>query len=71
MFARRDPNSSSSIDYPPEAKRLAASHIALLRRLPLGFLPLLLSELIVYDWKFPGGTPGARQTVRLSRIALA
>src|SRR6185437_12234917 len=39
--------------YPPEAKRLAASHIALLRQLPLGFLPLLLKELIVYDWKFP------------------
>lgn len=40
-------------NYPPEAKRLAASYIALLRRLPLGFLPLLLKELIVYDWKFP------------------
>ncbi|MGH9693494.1 MAG: hypothetical protein ACRD5Z_05095, partial [Bryobacteraceae bacterium] len=39
--------------YPPEAKRLAAGHIALLRQLPLGFLPLLLKELIVYDWKFP------------------
>ncbi|HXR78023.1 MAG TPA: hypothetical protein VN737_18730 [Bryobacteraceae bacterium] len=39
--------------YPPEAKRLATSHIALLRQLPLGFLPLLLKELIVYDWKFP------------------
>jgi hypothetical protein len=39
--------------YPAEAKRLAAKHIALLRRLPLGFVPLLLRELIVYDWKFP------------------
>ena len=39
--------------YPAEAKRLAASHIALLQRLPLGFVPLLLRELIVYDWKFP------------------
>jgi hypothetical protein len=39
--------------YPAEAKRLAASHIALLRRLPLGFVPLLLREVIVYDWKFP------------------
>jgi hypothetical protein len=27
--------------------------IALLQRLPLAFLPLLLRELIVYDWKFP------------------
>src|SRR5438132_13978365 len=39
--------------YPPEARRAATSHIALLRRLPLGFVPLLLRELIVYDWKFP------------------
>ena len=39
--------------YPAEAKRLAATHIALLQRLPLGFVPLLLRELIVYDWKFP------------------
>ena len=39
--------------YPPEARQLATEHIALLRRLPLAFLPLLLRELIVYDWKFP------------------
>jgi len=39
--------------YPPEARRLATAQIALLRRLPLAFLPLLLRELIVYDWKFP------------------
>src|SRR6266571_2169139 len=39
--------------YPADARRLAASHIALLQRLPLGFVPLLLRELIVYDWKFP------------------
>jgi hypothetical protein len=39
--------------YPAEAKRLAVSHIALLRRLPLGFVPLLLREVIAYDWKFP------------------
>ena len=45
------PESFSS--YPAEAKRLAVSHIGLLRQLPLGFVPLLLRELIVYDWKFP------------------
>ena len=39
--------------YPVEAKRLALGHLALLRRLPLGFVPLLLREVIVYDWKFP------------------
>ena len=39
--------------YPEEARRLAAAHVELLKKLPLGFLPLLLRELIVYDWKFP------------------
>src|SRR5215213_6687498 len=39
--------------YPETARRMAVEQIALLRRLPLAFLPLLLRELIVYDWKFP------------------
>lgn len=39
--------------YPPQAKRIATGNIALLQQLPLAFLPLLLRELIVYDWKFP------------------
>jgi hypothetical protein len=39
--------------YPLEARQLAVKQIALLQRLPLAFLPLLLRELIVYDWKFP------------------
>jgi len=39
--------------YPEAGRRLAAKHVDLLRRLPLGFVPLLLRELIVYDWKFP------------------
>jgi hypothetical protein len=43
----------SFAQYPPEARQLATQQIALLRRLPLAFLPLLLRELILYDWKFP------------------
>ncbi len=39
--------------YPPQARDLAASHTALMRRLPLAFLPLLLREVIAYDYKFP------------------
>src|SRR5271155_3144925 len=39
--------------YPPQAKQLATSNIPLLQQLPLSFLPLLLREVIVYDWKFP------------------
>lgn len=39
--------------YPPEAQKLAVDHLALLRRMPLAFEPLLLREVIGYDWKFP------------------
>ncbi len=39
--------------YPPEAKKVATSNIGLLQQLPLAFLPLLLREVIAYDWKFP------------------
>jgi hypothetical protein len=52
---------SSFSGYPPEARALAAKNIALLARLPLAFVPLLLRELIVYDWKFPS------ERVELSR----
>lgn len=39
--------------YPPQAKLLATRYIALLRQLPLSFLPSLLAQIIAYDWKFP------------------
>jgi len=39
--------------YPPQARQLAAGHVELLRELPISFLPLLLRELMAYDWKFP------------------
>ena len=39
--------------YPPEARQLAAANVSLLSQLPLAFLPLLLREIIQYDWKFP------------------
>lgn len=39
--------------YPERARELASREVAALRKLPLSFLPLLLRELIVYDWKFP------------------
>jgi hypothetical protein len=44
---------ASFSSYPPEAKQLASTHLGLLRQLPLAFLPLLLREVIAYDWKFP------------------
>jgi hypothetical protein len=39
--------------YPAQARQMAAAQVALLRELPVSFLPLLLRELISYDWKFP------------------
>src|SRR5579875_902302 len=39
--------------YPPMAKQIASDNIVLLRDMPLAFEPLLLRELIGYDWKFP------------------
>jgi len=39
--------------YPPQARQLATRHLPLLRKLPVGFLPLLLREVIAYDYKFP------------------
>jgi hypothetical protein len=40
-------------DYPPEARRVATSHIELLRKLPAAFTPLLLQQVQEYDWRFP------------------
>ena len=49
----RDLKASQFAAYPPEARKLAVGHLAMLQELPLAFLPLLLREIIVYDWKFP------------------
>lgn len=40
-------------DYPPEARRVATSHIELLRKLPAALTPLLLQQIQTYDWRFP------------------
>ena len=39
--------------YPPEARVLALKYLPVFKRMPLGFLPSLLRELIDYDYKFP------------------
>lgn len=39
--------------YPPEAKKVMVTHLEVLRRLPLSFLPSLLREAIDYDYRFP------------------
>lgn len=39
--------------YRPLARKIATSNVDILRELPLAFVPLLLAEVIAYDWKFP------------------
>jgi len=38
---------------PAQGRELTTKHLALLRQLPRVFLPILLREIIEYDWKFP------------------
>jgi hypothetical protein len=47
--------------YPPLARQLATTYITLLRCLPLSFVPLLLREVILYDWMFPPERRGIDQ----------
>src|SRR5215831_6044935 len=39
--------------YPPLGREVAVRGIDLLRQLPLSFVPLLLREIINFDWNFP------------------
>lgn len=39
--------------YPPQARTLAIQQLPVLRDLPLVLLPILLRELITFDWKLP------------------
>jgi hypothetical protein len=39
--------------YPPEARKLVAANLSVLRQMPISFLPNLLREIIDYDFKFP------------------
>ena len=49
----RDLSARQFSGYPPQARQLVTSRIAVLRQIPLGLLPLVLREAIAYDWKFP------------------
>jgi hypothetical protein len=39
--------------YPPQARALAVANISVLQRIPLALLPVMLHEVINYDWRFP------------------
>jgi hypothetical protein len=44
---------SSFAGYPPEARALATEHLQILREMPLILAPIVLREVIVFDWKLP------------------
>lgn len=48
-------------NYPPQARRLVIDQLALLNQLPASFVPLLLREIIAYDWKFPAEQKDVKQ----------
>lgn len=39
--------------YPPQAAALAASHLTIFQKTPLALLPIILRQVIDYDWRFP------------------
>ncbi len=49
----RDLNQTSFAKYPPEARGIALQELSVMRGLPLVLVPILLRELISYDWKLP------------------
>ena len=49
----RDLKAESFAAYPPAAKALVLSHLDMMRRLPLAFLPSLLRQMMDYDYSFP------------------
>jgi hypothetical protein len=49
----RDLEPESFFRYPPHARDFAVAHLRVLRQVPLALLPILLKEIIGYDWLFP------------------
>ena len=39
--------------FPPQAKAFACEYLVVLKQIPLSLLPVLLAEIIEYDWHFP------------------
>jgi hypothetical protein len=49
----RELKSEQFVGYPPAARSLAEANIALMKQLPLSFLPSLLRQVVDYDVDFP------------------
>ena len=57
-------------NYPPKGRALAVSNLALFQELPLGFVPFLLKDVSVFDWKFPiEQTEMANQLAYLEKLS--
>lgn len=56
-------SASSFAAYPPLARKLATEHLALLGDLPPVLVPILLRELITYDWKLPAERRGLERQI--------
>src|SRR5436190_12543510 len=53
MMQPRDLQPGHFKNYAPEARSVATDFLAILKRLPLSFLPSVLREVADYDFKFP------------------
>jgi hypothetical protein len=49
----RDLKPHSFIHYPPQARSLAVANLTILSRIPLSLLPLILRQVITFDWLLP------------------
>ncbi len=49
----KDLRAENFSQYPPQARAFALAHLATLREMPLALLPVILREIIDYDWRFP------------------
>lgn len=49
----RELRAASFARYPPKARAFAVANLAVLQEMPLSLLPVLLREIIDYDWRFP------------------
>lgn len=49
----RELRADSFSHYPPQARAFAVKRLQTLQKIPLALLPLLLREIIDYDWRFP------------------
>ena len=48
-----DLRAESFSHYPPQAAALAVSHTSLFQKMPLSLLPMILLQVIDYDWRLP------------------